>query len=263
MGRPVTTSRNPAPTSLSTPPALDSATLLGCRVHRVTMDGAIACARRFLHDGGTHLIVTADSSMLVMATEDPELRSLINAADLVVPDSAGVVWAAKHVGSPAPERVTGVDLMERLCALAAEEGRTAYFLGAAPGVAEEAAHALEARYPGFKVAGTHHGFLQPGDEAAIEEEILRLRPDMLFVAMGIPRQEKWIVARQARLGVPLAMGVGGSLDCHSGRVQRAPRVYQRLNIEWLYRLITNPSKAKKVAMLPRFVALVLRKGSRP
>jgi N-acetylglucosaminyldiphosphoundecaprenol N-acetyl-beta-D-mannosaminyltransferase len=239
---------------------LSSVTVLGCRIHRVTMEDALEVARDFLTDGQPHQIVTADASMLAMATEDPALRDLINAADLVVPDSTGVVWAAKKVGEPVPERVPGVEVMERLCELAGREGRTAYFLGSAPGVAEEAARKLEERFPGFKVVGVHHGFFQPGDEAKIEQEILALRPDMLFVAMGIPRQEKWIRQRLHTLNVPISVGVGGSLDCHSGRVQRAPKFFQRLSIEWLYRLLTNPSKYKKVAILPRFMLLVLRKG---
>ena len=249
----------PTITKATTP---GSVTLLGCRIHRVAMDAALDICRRLLGDGGAHQIVTADASMLAMAAEDAALRDLINAAALVVPDSTGVVWAARHVGEPVPERVPGVDLMERLCALGAHLGLAAYFLGAAPGVADEAARNLEARYPGFRVVGTHHGFLQPGDDARVEEEIRALEPDLLFVAMGIPRQEKWIRQRLESLRVPLAMGVGGSFDCHSGRVSRAPRLIQRLNIEWLYRLATNPSKYRKVALLPRFVWLVLRYGRR-
>lgn len=222
------------------------------------MADALEIAQRYMEEGRPRQIVTADSSMLVMAAEDEELKDLINASDLVVPDSTGVVWAARRSGSPVPERVTGVDLMEALCRLGAEHGWTAYFLGAAPGVAEEAARRLEARYPGFKVTGLHHGFLEPGDTEKIEGEILSLQPHLLFVAMGIPRQEKWIRARMERLNVPISMGVGGSFDCHSGQVKRAPVLYQKLWIEWLYRLITNPSKYKKVALLPRFALMVLR-----
>lgn len=239
-------------------PTVSAIEVLGCRIHRVTMGEALEIAEGLIEAGRPSHAVTADSSMLVMAAEDESLRALINSADLVVPDSTGVVWAAKKVGSPVPERVTGVDLMEQLCRLGAERGWTAYFLGAAPGVAEEAARKLEAKYPGFRVVGEHHGFLQPGDDAAIEEEIRSLRPHMLFVAMGIPRQEKWIRERMGRLGVPLSVGVGGSFDCHSGRVKRAPKLYQRLHIEWLYRLVTNPSKYKKVALLPRFALMVMK-----
>jgi N-acetylglucosaminyldiphosphoundecaprenol N-acetyl-beta-D-mannosaminyltransferase len=240
------------------PGSLDSVTILGCRIHRVSMGQALDAVRGLLRDGKPHMIVTADSSMLKMATEDEALRSIINCAALVVPDSTGVVWASKRMGKRVPERVAGVDLMERLCELGGELKLTAYFLGAAPGVAEEAALKLEAKYPGFRVAGTHNGFLQSGDTEKIEAEIRALKPDFLFVAMGIPKQEKWIWERLESLGVPISMGVGGSLDCHSGRVQRAPQIYQRLNIEWLYRLVMNPSKYKKVALLPGFALKVWR-----
>jgi N-acetylglucosaminyldiphosphoundecaprenol N-acetyl-beta-D-mannosaminyltransferase len=236
----------------------NTATVLGCRIDRVSMDEALRIAEGFVADGGVHQIVTADASMLVMAAEDGDLKGLINSSDLVVPDSTGVVWACKKVGAPTPERVAGVDLMEALCERAAARVWTAYFLGAAPGVAEEAAQKLEAKFPGFKVVGTHNGFLKPGDDEAIEEEIRSLKPQILFVAMGIPKQEKWIRQRMAGLGVPISMGVGGSLDCHSGRVKRAPRVFQRFHIEWLYRLVSNPSKYKKVALLPGFAMRVLR-----
>jgi N-acetylglucosaminyldiphosphoundecaprenol N-acetyl-beta-D-mannosaminyltransferase len=234
------------------------ATVLGCRIDRVGMEEALRMAEGFIADGGAHQIVTADASMLVMAADDGELKELINTSDLVVPDSTGVVWACHKMKQPVPERVAGVDLMEALCERGAKHGWTAYFLGAAPGVAEEAARKLEARFPGFKVVGTHNGFLKPGDDEAIEEEIRALRPQLLFVAMGIPRQEKWIRQRMNGLGVPVCVGVGGSLDCHSGRVKRAPKVFQRLHIEWLYRLVSNPSKYKKVALLPHFALMVLR-----
>lgn len=247
---------------IRTPAPAPTADVLGCRIDRVTMSDALDIARGFIREGTPHQIVTADSSMLVMAAEDRELKDLINESDLVVPDSTGVVWAAGKVGQPAPERVTGVDLMEELCRVGATEGWTAYFFGAAPGVAEEAARKLEAKYPGFRTVGVHHGYLKPGEDALVEDEIRTLRPHMLFVAMGIPKQEKWIRDRMARLGVPLTMGVGGSFDCHSGRVRRAPKLFQRLYIEWLYRLISNPKKYQKVALLPRFALMVLkdRKG---
>jgi N-acetylglucosaminyldiphosphoundecaprenol N-acetyl-beta-D-mannosaminyltransferase len=239
---------------------LPSVRLLGCRVHRVTMRQALDAAQGFLQDGRPHMIVTADASMLTMAAEDEDLRDLINGADLVVPDSTGVVWAAQRAGSPVPERVPGVDLMEALCEMGGRLGRTAYFLGAAPGVAEEAARKLEEKFPGFRVVGTHHGFLQSGDAEKIEREIQGLKPDFLFVAMGIPRQEKWIRARMETLRVPVSMGVGGSFDCHSGRVRRAPRIFQRLSIEWLHRLLMNPKKYQKVALLPGFVVKILRQN---
>lgn len=239
---------------------LPSVAILGCRVHRLSMAETLEAVRRLLEQGGFHQIVTADSSALVIAQSDPEFREIVNSASLVTPDSIGVVWASRRLGAPVPSRVTGVDLMDHLCRFAAETGRTAYFLGAAPGVAEEAARRLEERYPGFRVVGTRHGFFGPEEETALVEEIRRARPSFLMVALGIPKQEKLIARHLSRLEVPICVGVGGSLDCFSGRVKRAPKIFQRLHLEWLFRLLSNPRKANKVMLLPRFVWMVLRSG---
>lgn len=224
------------------------------------MAEALRRADGYLAGGGAHQIVTADASALVIAHSDPDFRALLNGADLTIPDSQGVVWAAQWLRQPVPERVPGVDLMEALCVRAAQRGLRVYFLGSAPGVAAEAGARLAERYPGFHLAGCHHGFFGPDEEPAIVEEIASLRPDLLFVAFGIPRQEKWIRDHQPRLQVPLAVGVGGSLDCFSGRVKRAPVWARRLKVEWAYRLATNPKKYKKGLMLPKFTWLVLSQG---
>ena len=233
------------------------ADVLGCNIHCVGMDEALAIAERFLSERTPHHIVTADASAVVIAQRDEEFRSILNTADLVVPDSNGVVWACRMLGYPVRERVAGVDLMDRLCRLAAERGFSAFFYGAAPGVAEAAAKNLEAAYPGLRVVGTMHGYAPDSEESSIVARIRALRPDMLFVALGIPRQEKWIHRNKQALGVPLAMGVGGSLDCFSGRVKRAPVWLRERGLEWAYRLAKDPRKFRKVAMLPHFALMVL------
>lgn len=242
--------------------AVPSVVILGCRVHRVTMEQALAIAQQFLTHGGAHQIVTADASALAIAQQDRQLRDIINHADLVVPDSRGVVWAARRVGCPVPERVPGVDLMERLCELASQLGLGVYLHGAAPGVAQAAAANLAKAYPALNVVGTSHGYLSLDEESAVVEQIAQLRPAMLFVALGIPRQEKWISAHQPRIQAPIAVGVGGSFDCFSGQVRRAPEWFQKHGLEWAYRLACNPRKARKVAMLPGFVLKVIARGQR-
>jgi N-acetylglucosaminyldiphosphoundecaprenol N-acetyl-beta-D-mannosaminyltransferase len=237
--------------------AIEEIRLHGVRLHRLTMDQAVATVAEFLQAGGAHHVVTADTSAVVMAQHDHELREIIERAALVTPDSFGVTWAARRLGHPLPERVTGVDLMARLCAHCATSGHRIYLLGAAPGVAEAAAERLCARFPGLRVVGTHHGYFQPEEEEGIIAEIAASGADLLFVAFGIPRQEKWIARHLERLGVRVAIGVGGSLDVFSGRVQRAPRWVQRANLEWLDRLLRNPRKISKVKTLPVLVWLTL------
>lgn len=240
----------------------EAVAVLGCRVHCVDMEQALTCAEAFIADREPHHIVTADASAIVIAQRDPEFRSIINTADLVVPDSNGVVWACRRLGYPIRQRVPGVDLMDRLCQLGARRGYSAFLFGSQPGVAEEAASRLQTAHPGLRVAGTMHGYIAPDEEPALLRQIAESRPDMLFVALGIPRQEKWIRRHQQELGVPLAVGVGGSFDCLSGRVKRAPVWFQRHGLEWAYRLMRNPRKVPKVATLPRFVLMVMLESLR-
>lgn len=234
--------------------------LLDVPISRVDQEQALSILVEFVHSGKPHLVVTADAAGVVTAAKDAEFRAIMRSADLVTPDSAGILWAARRFGTPLPERVSGVDLVERLCALAAKHGWSVFFYGAAPGVAEAAAARLKARFPGMGIAGTAHGFLAAEEQAALEEQVRAARPELLFVALGIPRQEKWIWSRKEALGVPVAMGVGGSFDVFAGQVTRAPLWMQRRGLEWLYRLSKNPRKITKVASLPRFVLLVLRRG---
>ena len=232
--------------------------LLGLPVHAVDMESALAHIDGFIAARTTHHIITADASMLVMAQDDAELRNIIAHAELVTPDSVGVLWAAKRLQTPLAERVSGVVIVEKLCALSANHNYKLFFLGAAPGVAQQAAERMTAKYPGCRIVGTRDGFFQPADVPQICEEIKSAAPDILCVALGIPKQEKWIHTHRAALGVPVLIGVGGTLDVLSGTVKRAPVLFQKLHLEWLWRVISNPKKISKVMLLPRFVRLILK-----
>jgi N-acetylglucosaminyldiphosphoundecaprenol N-acetyl-beta-D-mannosaminyltransferase len=236
---------------------IPSVTLFGCRVDRLPMEGVVIRCSEFLREDRPHYVVTADTSAIVIAQDDEPFRGIINDADLVTPDSIGVVWASKRAGSPVPERVPGVDTMERLCELAAKTGDPVYLLGAAPGVAEMAANALCQRFPGLKVSGARDGFFQPDDEPDIVRAIAESGARILFVALGIPKQEKFIARNLASTGVRLAMGVGGSFDCFAGIVKRAPTIVRNFQLEWLWRTLSNPKKWRKALTLPQFAFMVL------
>lgn len=241
-----------------TEPDLPTIDLLGMRVHRVNRARALEALQSFIDSGRPHLVVTADASGHVIASGDPEFLRIVNGAALVTPDSTGILWAARKLGTPLEERVSGVELAEQLCAESARRGYGVYFYGAAPGVAEDAANTMRRRYPGANIVGTAHGFMNsPEQQAEVIRDIRAKRPAVLLVAMGIPRQEKWITQHLEELQVPVCMGVGGTFDVFSGRVNRAPLWMQRHGLEWLYRLIQNPSKYTKVATLPIFVMRVL------
>lgn len=231
--------------------------LLGVKVNAVTMDTTVAQVEEFIAAGTPHHLVTADVSTLMKARQDAELRDIINRADLVTPDGAGVLWTAKVFDWPLKERVPGVDLVDRLCALAAARGYRVYLLGAAPGVAEKAAAILQTRHPGLVIAGTRDGYFRPGEEEGVVAAVRAARPDLLFVALGVPKQEKWIRRHLRELGVPVCIGVGGSFDVISGRLSRAPQWMQTYGLEWLWRVLLEPRRLPRLWALPRFVLAVV------
>lgn len=235
--------------------------ILKMPVDVVTMDDCLAKIGDFVVSGQPHLVVTADSSGIVQAQTDPGLAELYETADLVTPDSAGVVWAMKRAGRPVPARVSGVDIVDHVCGVSAERGWRIFFLGAAPGVAELAAERMRLRHPGCNIVGARHGYFPAESDGVVAAEVAETKPDILFVAMGIPRQEKFIRATESVIGAKVAMGVGGTFDVFSGKVKRAPKLLQQLKLEWLWRLAQNPKKIGKVMLLPRFVGMILRDRS--
>ena len=230
--------------------------ILGVDVDAVTMAEAVNVVRRAMDTRAGVMVATANAEMLMRATHDEELRRILNASALVVPDGAGTVWAARHLGHAMPERVAGYDLAQELLRCAPAEGRRVYFFGSAPGVAEKAKAKAEQLYPGIEIVGVRNGFFSPADNAAIIAEIRAARPDLLLVALGVPKQEKWIAAHLAELDVPVAIGVGGTLDVMAGVMKRAPHWMQRAKLEWLFRGLMQPKRAGRLLALPKFVLKV-------
>lgn len=230
--------------------------ILGVDVDAVTMAEAVDVVRRAMDTRAGVMVATANAEMLMRATHDEELRHILNASALVVPDGAGTVWAARHLGHAMPERVAGYDLAQELLRCAPAEGRRVYFFGSAPGVAEKAKAKAEQLYPGIEIVGVRNGFFSPADNAAIIAEIRAARPDLLLVALGVPKQEKWIAAHLAALDVPVAIGVGGTLDVMAGVMKRAPHWMQKAKLEWLFRGLMQPKRAGRLLALPKFVLKV-------
>ncbi len=223
------------------------------------MDQVLERISGFVQEGGPHHIVTVDASMVVMACEDAELRRIVARADLATPDSTGILWAGRRLHQPFPQRVSGVDIVTRLL----EDRRySLYFLGAAPGVAEAAAERVRQLYPGVRVVGCHHGYFAADEEPLIVQMVREAAPDVLLVAMGIPRQEKFIDRHREALGVPVMIGVGGTLDVLAGRVRRAPEWMQKTGIEWVWRILSDPTKIHKVKLLPVFAWRVFWQSTR-
>lgn len=232
---------------------------LGAYIDVLTMEETVERITGFVNSGYLHRVVTLNPEYLYRAQKQRELLDIVNASDLVTPDGIGIVWGCRIAGYPVVERVTGIDLMLNLCKRAASLGFRVFLLGAAPKVAEEAAQKLRERYPGIEIAGTHHGYFEEHESIRIAKEISKTNAQILFVALGAPKQEMWISKYQPQANVPVAIGVGGSFDVISGRAKRAPLWVQRIRAEWLYRLMQDPSRIKRQLVLPKFAWLVFKK----
>ncbi|MBM4466141.1 MAG: WecB/TagA/CpsF family glycosyltransferase [Chloroflexi bacterium] len=232
--------------------------VLGVRVDNVNYDQALSLIEGFVVSGTPHQVVTVNPEFIVAAQSDDEFRNILNASSLALPDGVGLLWAARFLGRPLQERVTGTDTVQRVAALAAQKDYSLFLLGAAPGVAVATAARLCETYPGLRIVGTHAGSPALGEEDEIVHLVQRAQPDILFVAYGAPQQDKWIARNLERLGVPVAMGVGGAFNFISGRAKRAPRWLQRLGLEWLHRLYREPWRWRRMLALPKFVGLVVR-----
>lgn len=226
--------------------------VLGVAFDNVTLDEAVARAMALLEEDGPHLAATPNPEIVQCAGRDPEYARILADADLVIPDGIGIIHAAKILGRPLKGRVPGIDFASALMVRLAETGRRLFLLGAAPGVAEQAAVHLQAAHPGLVICGTHDGYFK-ADEPVIQK-IRDARADVVFVCLGFPKQEKWIAAHGKETGARLLIGLGGSLDVFAGKVERAPDRFQKLGLEWLYRLMKQPSRAGRMAKLPLFLA---------
>ncbi len=237
--------------------------VLGLPVHKITFAGLLDRIGEWVAGTTTRQICTVNPEFIMAAQKDIHFYNILSRADLCVPDGIGLLWAARRLGVRLPERVTGSDGVPLIAERAAREGWKLFFLGAAPGVAADAARRLTARFPGLKVVGTVAGSPDPLEEDALIEQINASGADVLFVAYGAPNQDKWIARNLPRLHPRVAMGVGGALDFVAGVTQRAPRWMQRAGIEWLHRLIREPWRWRRMMRLPLFVIAVLRRGGRP
>ena len=236
--------------------------ILGVPFDAVTMQEAVARAKALLHEDGQHFICTPNPEIVMEARENAELMGILQQADLVVPDGIGVVWASKYSELRLRERVAGYDLTQNLMAELAASKETFYFFGGAPGVAAAAGRKMMRKYPGLQVVGVHNGYFDEKEEKKIIQDMQRKKPSVLLVGLGAPKQEKWIYDNIRLTGAKVAIGVGGSFDVMAGNVKRAPKIFRRLGLEWFYRLITQPTRWKRMLRLPKFAWTVLKTGNR-
>ncbi|MET3575415.1 WecB/TagA/CpsF family glycosyltransferase [Bhargavaea ullalensis] len=227
----------------------------GVQVNTERFDDMLDLIFARIRDGKKSFIVAINPEKLMKAKKNPELHNILNTADFQIPDGVGVLIASRLQKGQIRDRITGVDMMEQLCRRASEEGSGVFLYGAKPGVAAQAAGNLQMTFPGLKVAGTLDGYVK--DEEEIIRTINESGADILFVALGSPTQENFIIRNKERLSVSVFQGVGGSFDVFSGNIKRAPAFYRKAGLEWLYRLLKEPARWKRQLELPKFLLAVL------
>ena len=236
--------------------------ILDVRIDEVTMSEAIEKVKIFLDEDKMHLICTPNPEMLMTAQNDEEFKRILNSSVLNIPDGTGIVWAAEKLGNPLKERVAGFDFIHRIFELGKDKNISFYFLGSKPGVAETASKKIEGKYPGIKVVGTNDGYFSVEEEKGVIKEINSKKPDVLLVAMGAPKQERFINKYKDKLNCKIAIGVGGCFDVISGNVKRAPKLFIKFRLEWLYRGLTDFRRLKRLGAIPRFMIAVKKESKR-
>lgn len=236
--------------------------LFGVPVDALTMDEAVDRVRGWVATGIERQHISLNAAKVVELTRNPALAEIISACDLISADGKSIVWASRVLGRPVPERVSGIDLMERLVEAAARDGHSVYFLGARPEVVSRTAAVLRARNPGLMIAGYHHGYWQ--DDEEVIDAIRAAHPDYLFLGIPSPRKEFWLDAHLTDLKVPVAIRVGGSFDVVAGLYRRAPRWVGERGLEWIWRLAQEPRRMWRRYLFGNsaFIALVLRERLR-
>lgn len=237
---------------------LSTISLFGISVSKLDMDETVDYIIEAIRQHKAHQVVTINPIMIMAALEQPEFMQIMKEAELVVPDGTGVVWAARYKGTPVAERVAGIDLLHKLMATGEQFGWRVYLLGASPEVNAEAATKLQQLYPGIQIVGNRHGYFTPKQDDEVVAHIAAAKPQLLFVASQLDRQEPWIYRYREQLNIPVMMGVGGSFDVITGHVKRAPLFFQKLHLEWFYRLLREPHRALRMLALPKFVIRVMR-----
>lgn len=234
--------------------------IMGLQFDNITMEEALDAAKALLQGEHAARVVTPNAEIAYEALHDENMRTLLNSAELMLPDGAGVVLASKILKTPLKQKVAGVDFADGLLGVLETTGQSLYLLGSKPGVGELAAQKMMQKHPRLRIAGIADGYFQ--DEAPVIDKINASGADVLFVCLGAPKQEQFMARHQKALHVKLMAGLGGTLDSFAGTVKRAPKWMIRLNLEWLYRLIKEPKRFKRMLRLPKYLWAVVCKRIR-
>jgi N-acetylglucosaminyldiphosphoundecaprenol N-acetyl-beta-D-mannosaminyltransferase len=228
-------------------------------ISKMDMNQTVQYLRDRVEKRLTTQVITANPIMLMAALEDDQYKLVMQQAELIVPDGAGLVWAAKRIKNPVRERVAGIDLMMKLVEMAEDRQWKVYFMGASDPVIREAVSNLMKQFPRMIIAGYRDGYFTDADDAQVLEDLRKANPDLLFVGRAANQQEPWLCKYKDQLSIPVMIGVGGSFDVLSGKLKRAPKLWQSLRLEWLYRLLQEPWRYKRMFAIPKFMWRILKK----
>lgn len=239
--------------------------IFGVEINNLTLKEAVKIVERFLKSDTLNTICTPNTEIVMAAKEDSKLKNIINENDLIIPDGIGLIYGSKMRKKPLKERVTGFDLSIKLLEIANEKGYSLFLLGGKEGVAKTAAENISIKYPNVKIAGVHHGYFKGShngynnheDELNLVQMINSTKPDVIFVGLGFPKQEVWIAENRKRIHGKVIIGNGGTMDILAGNMKRAPKIFQKLGLEWFYRLIKEPSRIRRQIALPKFIIYIL------
>lgn len=231
--------------------------VLGVGIDNLTLSEAVDKALSLISEHRCAYMVTPNPEIVMAAWDDPKVSKAIENADLVIPDGVGVMQAARILGTPLREHMPGIDAATEIIKRLASRGGSVFLYGARPGVAEKAAERMKQRFPGLVICGTNDGY--GNDDGAVVSKINAAKPDFVMVCLGVPKQELWMAKHAAKLDAGLMAGLGGTIDVFSGQVKRAPLIWQKLKLEWLYRCFEEPKRFRKVKRIPQFIIKAWRK----
>lgn len=234
--------------------------VMGVGFDSLTIEEAVERAKTLMSERRAAYVVTPNPEIVMACRERAETMEAVNGADLVLSDGIGVIYGARILGTPLKQKIPGIDFVSALMADMAQEGKSVFLLGAKPGVAEQAGERLVTMFPGLVIAGAHDGYFK--DDAPVVEAVNAAHPDLLLVCLGAPKQELWMQRNQSALNVGLMAGLGGSLDVFAGNVKRAPKLFQKLGLEWFYRLLKEPKRIGRMMKLPKFLFACIGKKLR-
>ncbi len=241
---------------------MEKVDILGVLVDKVNVSEAVERIVAMLSESAPHAVYTPNSEIIMLAYKDEEFRDILNSADMLTADGIGVVYASKILKNPIEERAAGYDVACGVIRYIAQSGHALYLLGGKPGVAEKAKENLDKKYPFIRIVGTHDGYFGDDELDGVIEDINESGADIVFVCLGAPAQEKWINKNMYKLNARVLMGVGGSIDVLAGVAERAPEKWCNMGLEWLYRLLKQPSRFVRMLALPKFALTVFFKGKR-